>query len=492
LFVKFCCAVVLGSLTVLPFLAETNWATTVTFGTTANVPANNTDLAPAYGSNIAGTPADTAAGFITSDGTGATPNIALTWAPAGGTVANAPNIDVLEYHSSTTFTNPAGPAFAAPVLQFDMDLSNHSAPPADPTIDFTVTGGFSLQFHTFQIGNATDQNPATEPPYRWIINLTRLSDMAVVASQTTGFLSAGSKETVTFNYTGDPDEDYRLRFDDEGADMVRTAIDNLSFSQETVAVPKLTLVVNTLTGAVTLANNSGSSFMIDSYEVHSASESLDPAGWNSLQDQDLEGGGAPGTGNGWEEAGGIGTHQLIESYLLGSSTISDGASIPLGSVFDFDKLGVQQDLQFGYHEAGSGGFLRVGNVEYVQTLVAGDYNHNGIVDAADYAVWRDTLGSMSDLRADGDGDGTVQQADYAYWRFRFGNTSGSGSDSGAAAVPEPSTLGPIGVLSIGLTGLALRRDMKRTSARESTYPAAVAPFDQMRGTWHRHPERNRS
>ena len=30
-----------------------------------------------------------------------------------------------------------------------------------------------------------------------------------------------------------------------------------------------------------------------------------------------------------------------------------------------------------------------------------------MVDAADYSVWRDTLGSTNDLRADGNGDGQV-------------------------------------------------------------------------------------
>jgi hypothetical protein len=32
------------------------------------------------------------------------------------------------------------------------------------------------------------------------------------------------------------------------------------------------------------------------------------------------------------------------------------------------------------------------NQVMLQVGLAGDYNHNGIVDAADYTVWRDTLG----------------------------------------------------------------------------------------------------
>ena len=52
--------------------------------------------------------------------------------------------------------------------------------------------------------------------------------------------------------------------------------------------------------------------------------------------------------------------------------------------------------------------------------LAGDYNHNGIVDTADYTIWRDTLGSTSDLRADGDSNGVVNAADYSVWKMSFG------------------------------------------------------------------------
>jgi len=35
-------------------------------------------------------------------------------------------------------------------------------------------------------------------------------------------------------------------------------------------------------------------------------------------------------------------------------------------------------------------------------------------------VWRDTLGSTTDLRADGDGSGVVDEADFQLWRSHFG------------------------------------------------------------------------
>lgn len=54
----------------------------------------------------------------------------------------------------------------------------------------------------------------------------------------------------------------------------------------------------------------------------------------------------------------------------------------------------------------------------------GDFNLDGIVDAADYTLWRDTLGSKTDLRADANEDGEVDQADYALWKSNFLRSDG--------------------------------------------------------------------
>ncbi|MDP3939897.1 MAG: hypothetical protein Q8R92_17400, partial [Deltaproteobacteria bacterium] len=67
------------------------------------------------------------------------------------------------------------------------------------------------------------------------------------------------------------------------------------------------------------------------------------------------------------------------------------------------------------------------------TGVPGDYNGNGVVDAADYVLWR----KGGPLSNEVDTPGTVNEADYTAWRARFGNAFGSGSVAGAA-VPEPA------------------------------------------------------
>jgi hypothetical protein len=77
--------------------------------------------------------------------------------------------------------------------------------------------------------------------------------------------------------------------------------------------------------------------------------------------------------------------------------------------------------------------------------LAGDYNRNGIVDAADYTVWRDTLGQPASAYsgADGNGNATIDAGDYTVWSGNFGDAIGGGgagaNSSSPAAVPEPSS-----------------------------------------------------
>jgi hypothetical protein len=68
----------------------------------------------------------------------------------------------------------------------------------------------------------------------------------------------------------------------------------------------------------------------------------------------------------------------------------------------------------------------------------GDYNGNGVVDAADYVLWRGSLGQSVTTKgsgADGNQSGAVDPGDYTYWRERFGNV---GASSAGQRVPEPA------------------------------------------------------
>lgn len=80
--------------------------------------------------------------------------------------------------------------------------------------------------------------------------------------------------------------------------------------------------------------------------------------------------------------------------------------------------------------------------------VEGDYNGNGVVDIADYEVWKVDFGS-DDLDADGNGDGVIDAADYTYWRDRYVPPAPA-----LSAVPEPAA---VSVLLVGLAGLVAGR-----------------------------------
>jgi hypothetical protein len=104
------------------------------------------------------------------------------------------------------------------------------------------------------------------------------------------------------------------------------------------------------------------------------------------------------------------------------------------------------DIRFtgwGQRSGGAFSYMRAtGTV--APPMATGDYNGNGVVDAADYVVWRDSLDQMvtpAGSGADGNANGTIDDADYDFWRARFGNTApGSASGLGLAAVPEPAAL----------------------------------------------------
>ena len=116
-------------------------------------------------------------------------------------------------------------------------------------------------------------------------------------------------------------------------------------------------------------------------------------------------------------------------------------------------MGGTQDLSFEYRNPLTGAAF-VGEIDYVTGGgILGDYNGNGVVDAADYTVWRDTLGSTASLASDGSGNGVVDAADYTLWKTNF--TAGSAS-AAQAAVPEP-TAGMLVLAALIACGVSLRK-----------------------------------
>lgn len=96
-------------------------------------------------------------------------------------------------------------------------------------------------------------------------------------------------------------------------------------------------------------------------------------------------------------------------------------------------------------------------------LLPGDFSGDGYIDAADYTVWRDSLGQSGlGLLADADGSGSVDSIDFDWWVAKYGSAPGKSSGvfysnplASSFATPEPTTA--VLVILTGTMAIALRR-----------------------------------
>jgi hypothetical protein len=152
-------------------------------------------------------------------------------------------------------------------------------------------------------------------------------------------------------------------------------------------------------------------------------------------------------------------YELESGDLLSQISVSGNATFNANSILAFDTtnaaptqasynlLTATTITNSGIVFSGPAGWnfqiVAGGNGQILQAIqggpagVQGDYNNNGVVDAADYVLWR----NGGPLQNEVDTPGTVNAADYTEWRARFGKTTnGSGAGAQFAAVPEPATL----------------------------------------------------
>lgn len=85
----------------------------------------------------------------------------------------------------------------------------------------------------------------------------------------------------------------------------------------------------------------------------------------------------------------------------------------------------------------------------------GDFNGDGVVDAADYTRWRDNLGAdESAINNNGDGQDGVDAKDYQLWRQNYGN----GQAAVAVVAPEPAAAALLAGLGAALSTGGPRRN----------------------------------
>jgi hypothetical protein len=130
---------------------------------------------------------------------------------------------------------------------------------------------------------------------------------------------------------------------------------------------------------------------------------------------------------------GVFAPQLGDQFAFLAST--GGAS---GAFADVDLPELAAGLDWELATDGMATYLTV--IEEAVVGLSGDFNSDGIVDAADYTVWRDHLGEADETNLGHNGDGgDVSAADYELWVAHFGE-SNPGGGAVAGQVPEPGVL----------------------------------------------------
>jgi hypothetical protein len=129
------------------------------------------------------------------------------------------------------------------------------------------------------------------------------------------------------------------------------------------------------------------------------------------------------------------TGELAE-YLVFNSQLSVGQ---INLVANY--LSTEYGLPFAYET----------NLLFSEAALKGDFNHDGLVDATDYTIWRKT--------------GVYGEQGYLDWRANYGATvagfeSGAAMMSGTGSVPEPVATVFVAIAGFGL-GLVRRRSRHR-------------------------------
>lgn len=104
-------------------------------------------------------------------------------------------------------------------------------------------------------------------------------------------------------------------------------------------------------------------------------------------------------------------------------------------------------------------FTGTGMITVGPAILPGDYDNNGVVDAADFVVWRKNVGQPSQTLPNDTTGLIIGNAQYNLWRSNFGSTTpipGSGSVNNNTAVPELSS---IALLLLGLLAASTNRSI---------------------------------
>jgi hypothetical protein len=158
------------------------------------------------------------------------------------------------------------------------------------------------------------------------------------------------------------------------------------------------------------------------------------------------------------ELAGVLTVELAPGYVAAPGDTFQILQAAGGIVNEFDDL-LLGELPMGLAWSFSADETSI-SVEIVSAVLSGDFNGDGVVDASDYSVWRNNLGSPTEASINHAGNGIdgVDAGDYLVWKQHYGDIFGPGAGGLFVTVPEPSGLG-IGITVLGVALMAFRRQI---------------------------------
>jgi hypothetical protein len=203
--------------------------------------------------------------------------------------------------------------------------------------------------------------------------------------------------------------------------------------------PMIGLEVNKNSGVARIRNLSTMDLSLDFYRITSAAGALDLTQWNSLDNQNIaaidgdDGGSIAGDalGEGWDQAGGSNSSQLVELFLgEAGSSLAAGQTYNLGAPFNTSIFGVgnEGDLQMTFGLVG--GPQLTASVTYVTANSPGDFDNSGRVDGADFLHWQRNVP-------------TLTSDDLTDWKNNYASATPA-----ATAIPEPATAGLVGLAAL--------------------------------------------
>jgi hypothetical protein len=315
---------------------------------------------------------------------------------------------------SVTFTTSAFPANNnGAYFLYEIAGVNHATPVATavgPSITTTANNMFIINF--LAANNSDGTGPIPDAATASILTKAGAADAegatnlggSIVSGYAEGQVTggAGAKSVTWTNFGGG-----------ENRGLASIAID---------APPPpsgLTLIVNKTNGQARIKNTSAAPVAIDYYSIASPGSAMDAAGWTSLDDQNFDVGvpadfsrdGAVGaddltawsgafgpslvgdangdrssdgqdfliwqrqlgqtatSADGWAEAGGSSSAQLVELFLNGATVFAPGEEVPLGAAYNEAIFGANDgDLQF-LVSLSHNDFFYSGAVSYVNSFV---------------------------------------------------------------------------------------------------------------------------